>query len=107
MRHLTLRSFCPCVLLLHRCAVSPQELTALQTYVNTPDANFQWSYHPEFDMQGDGYKVMWLNMTSLRWLTDADVSKSIWVHWVAIVVPNTLNPQFSEVSAEKRNTQWE
>lgn len=52
-------------------------------------------YHPEFDAQGSGYKVLWLNVTSQRWLTDADVSRSIWYHWVAVIVPNNLNPDFS------------
>ena len=42
-------------------------MTALQTYVAAPDSNYNWEYHPEFDMKGDGYKVLWLNVTSQRW----------------------------------------
>lgn len=69
-------SVCLCCLLL--LLVSLSALSALQTYVATPDDNYSWSRLEQFDEQGMGYKIMWLNMTSQRWLTDKDVSQSIW-----------------------------
>lgn len=35
-------------------------------------------------------------MTSQRWLTDADVDRSVWWHWQAIIVPDNLHPEFAK-----------
>jgi PhoPQ-activated pathogenicity-related protein len=40
--------------------------------------------------KGDGFTTYLLNMTSQRWLTDKDVDRSIWWHFVAVVVPDKL-----------------
>jgi PhoPQ-activated pathogenicity-related protein len=50
----------------------------------------------QFDEQAVGYKILWLNMTSQRWLTDNDTDRSIWWHWIAIIVPDTLDPAFAD-----------
>ena len=42
-----------------------------------------------------GYKILWLNLTSQAWLTPADVSQSIWWHYVAVIVPQNLNSSFA------------
>src|SRR5687767_276764 len=54
-----------------------------------------WERLAQFDEVGDGYKVLWLNMTSQAWLTPADVSQSIWWHWIAVIVPQNLNSSFA------------
>jgi PhoPQ-activated pathogenicity-related protein len=41
-------------------------------------------------MKGDGFTTYLLNMTSQRWLTDKDVDRSIWWHYLAVVVPDKL-----------------
>ena len=64
--------------LLRSCAVSSEAVTALQTYVAAPDANFAWEHIEGADATAIGFKIQVLNMTSQRWLTDADVSRSIW-----------------------------
>ena len=69
-----------------------QQFTALQTYVNTPDPNYSWVRMEQYDEQGLGYKVQWLNMTSQKWLTENDTDRSIWWHYMAIIIPDNLNP---------------
>jgi PhoPQ-activated pathogenicity-related protein len=54
-----------------------------------------WTRLPQFDETADGYKVLFMNMTSQSWLTEADVDKSVWWHWVALVVPANLSPEFA------------
>jgi hypothetical protein len=36
----------------------------------------------QYDEQGLGYKVQWLNMTSQKWLTENDTDRSIWWHYM-------------------------
>lgn len=50
----------------------------------------------QFDEKGLGYEVLWLNLTSQAWLTEKDSDRSIWWHYVAIIVPNKLNPAFAD-----------
>jgi len=69
--------------------------TALQDYVAAPDGNYSWTHLPQFDQTGLGYKVMFLNMTSQGWLSPALVSASVWWHFLAVIIPNTLNPDFA------------
>lgn len=38
--------------------------------------------------QGDGFTKHVLRVTSQRWLTDADVSRSIWSHFAVLFVPD-------------------
>ncbi len=39
---------------------------------------------------GPGYTGYVLNMTSQMWLTPADSDRSIWWHYVAIIVPDLI-----------------
>jgi hypothetical protein len=71
---------------------------ALDDYVWKPDSNYKWEYMgSQFDLHGQDVKKehSWtgyvLNMTSQRWLTDADFSpssdaKSIWWHMLVVRV---------------------
>lgn len=61
--------------------MSKAAVTALQEYVNTPDANFAWEHLAGSDQTGIGFKMQVLNMTSQQWLTPQDVSGSIWWHY--------------------------
>ena len=85
--------------------------TALDEYVWKPDDNYKWEYMgPEYDMEGHsiGGKASWkgyvLNVTSQRWLTDADFSPdspsgSIWWHMMVVIVPN-------EIKYKNNATMW-
>jgi PhoPQ-activated pathogenicity-related protein len=34
-------------------------------------------------------------MTSQRWLTDADTTRSLWWHYLVVIVPSNYNPEFA------------
>ena len=74
----------------------------IDDYVWTPDANYGWvDLGEEYRLHGCnvGKTQCWtgytLNMTSQRWLTDADFSASseggsIWWHMLVVIVPDTI-----------------
>lgn len=70
-------------------AQKPGQSTALDRYVSQPDANFK------FDLvkttQGQGYTVYVLDMTSQQYLTEKEVDRPLWKHWVSIYKPDTVN----------------
>ncbi len=66
-----------------------QTQTALDRYVFAPDAHFEWKLVNT--IEGDGkYSVYILEMTSQRWLTEAEIDKPLWKHWVTIVRPREV-----------------
>uniref|UniRef100_A0A7S3H7N8 Uncharacterized protein n=1 Tax=Spumella elongata TaxID=89044 RepID=A0A7S3H7N8_9STRA len=77
--------------------------TALDDYVWKPDSNYGWvDMGPEYQFNNTigprSYQAYTLNMTSQRWLTDADFSEgsqsgSIWWHYLVVIVPD--NVQFT------------
>jgi len=75
--------------------------TPLDDYVWRPDENYGWVYlGADKALKGKlsggrGWTGHILNMTSQRWLTDADFApssqaKSIWWHWLVVIVPDEL-----------------
>ncbi len=72
------------------------------------DDNYGWVEMPEHRLSGSFKDKSWvgytLNMTSQRWLTDADFSansdcKSLWWHYLVVIVP-------SEVKYLQNGTLW-
>lgn len=63
-------------------------LTALDRYVNSPDPNY--SYKVVNTLEGNGHKTFVLEMTSQKWLTEAEVNLPIWVHYMVVVVPDQV-----------------
>ncbi|NWF86000.1 MAG: PhoPQ-activated pathogenicity [Bryobacteraceae bacterium] len=59
--------------------------TALDRYVREEDATHQWRVAGS--VQGSGYTTDVLEVTSQRWLTEAEVDKPVWKHWVVITRP--------------------
>jgi hypothetical protein len=71
-------------------------------YVWAPDSHFEWKYMgDDWTLRGHniGNTHQWtgyvLNVTSQKWLTDADFSSSseggsLWWHMLVVVVPDTL-----------------
>ena len=64
-----------------------------------PDDAYGWVEMPQYNLQGKFGNKSWvgyaLNMTSLRWLTDADFApnsdvKSLWWHYLFVIVPNDV-----------------
>lgn len=63
--------------------------TALDRYVNAPDDNFRYEEIKAID--GDGYTAYILDMISQKWLTEKEVDRPLWQHWVHIVVPDNVD----------------
>ena len=59
--------------------------TALDRYVAAPDPNFAWKVVRQ--TKADGATVTLLEMTSQRWLTEREVERPLWTHWITVVRP--------------------
>lgn len=59
--------------------------TALDRYVAAPDANFAWKVVR--DLPAEGVTATLLDMTSQRWLTEQEVERPLWTHWVTVIRP--------------------
>jgi PhoPQ-activated pathogenicity-related protein len=62
--------------------------TPLDTYVAKPDPAYRFEKISEF--RGDGWTGHVLHMTSQRWRSEAEVDRTLWEHWVSIVVPDKV-----------------
>ncbi|HXM97278.1 MAG TPA: PhoPQ-activated pathogenicity-related family protein [Candidatus Dormibacteraeota bacterium] len=62
--------------------------TALDRYVHAPDAAF--NYQCVKTLRGPGYTTYVLDMTSQSYLTEGEVNRPVWKHWVTIVKPDKV-----------------
>jgi len=62
--------------------------TALDRYVAAPDPNFAWKVLR--DLPVEGATATLLEMTSQRWLTEREVERPLWTHWITVVRPATV-----------------
>jgi PhoPQ-activated pathogenicity-related protein len=62
--------------------------TALDRYVKTPDPNYK--YEVVTKLPGKGFTAYVVSMTSQAWLTEKEVNRTIWKHWLTIVVPDKV-----------------
>jgi PhoPQ-activated pathogenicity-related protein len=65
--------------------------TALDRYVAAPDSNFTWKVVR--DLPAEGVKATLLEMTSQKWLTEEEVERPLWTHWLTIVRPASSDPR--------------
>jgi len=65
---------------------SPQ--TALDRYVAAPDPSFTWKAVRE--LPAEGATATLIEMTSQRWLTEQEVERPLWTHWISVVRPPVL-----------------
>ncbi|XP_077979615.1 autocrine proliferation repressor protein A-like [Glandiceps talaboti] len=63
--------------------------TPLDDYVNTPDHHYKYEELDYKHVVEGKYTLYMVNMTSQKWLTDDDVTRSIWWHYIAITIPHT------------------
>ena len=61
---------------------------ALERYVRAPDPAY--AYRLVSTLEGDGYRAHVLEMTSQSWRTPEEVDRTLWKHWVTVVVPRTV-----------------
>ncbi len=59
--------------------------TALDRYVAAPDSSYSWKVLR--DLPAEGVRATLLEMTSQRWLTEKEVERPLWTHWVTIARP--------------------
>ena len=98
-----MRGFVPAVLVASSLAVLPvallkagpqaparakPSLTALDRYVAAPDSSFTWK--AVRDLPAEGVTATLIDMTSQRWLTEKEVERPLWTHWLTVVRPQTV-----------------
>jgi PhoPQ-activated pathogenicity-related protein len=59
--------------------------TALDRYVAAPDTSFAWKVLRQ--LPAEGATATLLEMTSQRWLTEQEVQRPLWTHWVTVIQP--------------------
>jgi PhoPQ-activated pathogenicity-related protein len=62
--------------------------TVLDRYVSAPDSNFSWKVLKP--LQAEGVTVTLLEMTSQKWLTEQEVERPLWTHWITVVRPQEV-----------------
>src|SRR6476620_9776913 len=67
------------------------EQTALDRYVAAPDAHYGYTFL--HNQKADDFTAYVLEMTSQQWLTENEVNKPIWKHWVTIIKPKEISSQ--------------
>lgn len=62
--------------------------TALDRYVAAPDSNYTFSVVQS--IPGKGYTTYVLDMTSQAWLTEKEVDRPLWKHWMVLIKPDDV-----------------
>lgn len=82
------------ILLAALCAVTfdqtsfGQTKTALDRYVAAPDSNYEWKLVNTID--GGKARAYVLELTSQKWLTEKEIDKPVWKHWLTIIRPTQV-----------------
>jgi PhoPQ-activated pathogenicity-related protein len=63
--------------------------TALDDYVAAPDANY--ACRLASTINGTGYTMEVWAMTSQAWRRASEVNRTLWEHWLVVIVPNTVS----------------
>jgi PhoPQ-activated pathogenicity-related protein len=63
--------------------------TALDRYVAKADTNYSWRLANT--IKGDGYTTFVIDMISQSWLTTNEVNRTLWQHWLTLVVPDKID----------------
>jgi PhoPQ-activated pathogenicity-related protein len=69
-------------------AAGDDDLTALDRYVATPDMAYSWKLVET--RPSDDHTVFILEMTSQSWLTENEVNRTLWKHWMTVIRPSEL-----------------
>jgi PhoPQ-activated pathogenicity-related protein len=72
-------------------AVVASEKTALDDYIAKPDSHY--SFKLVRTVPGEGGTAYVIEMVSQQWLTEKEVDKPIWKHWVTIIKPDTIRSE--------------
>ena len=70
---------------------APEELplrTALDDYVAQPDASYRWEVVASHT--DDGLRTVVIDMVSQTWLTESQVDRTEWRHWLVVSIPEAV-----------------
>jgi PhoPQ-activated pathogenicity-related protein len=62
---------------------------ALDAYVAKPDPSFAWKVMGP--ISGPGYHGAVLELTSQTWTAPKDVDRTVWKHWLTVIVPDKVS----------------
>lgn len=62
--------------------------TALDDYVGREDPAYSWKLHNS--IRGDGWTTHVIRLTSQTWLTEKEVDRPLWEHWLTVTIPDRL-----------------
>lgn len=65
-----------------------KKVTALDRYIAKPDAHY--SYKVTNTIKKEGFTVYVVRLVSQQWLTEAEVDRPIWEHWMTIIQPDVV-----------------
>lgn len=71
--------------------IAPNAENVLDRYVARPDPAFGWKVEKTFT--GAGYHGAVLELTSQTWLSEKQLDRPVWKHWLTVTVPDTLTSQ--------------
>ncbi|MFM9069129.1 MAG: PhoPQ-activated pathogenicity-related family protein [Planctomycetota bacterium] len=74
-------------------AKEPAVEDLLRSYVQQPDAAYSWEVART--IEGSGTKTHVVQLTSQRWRGDGDVDRSLWQHWMLVVVPEKVKSKMA------------
>nr|XP_039256777.1 autocrine proliferation repressor protein A-like isoform X1 [Styela clava] len=70
--------------------------TPLDDYVSKDDGYYKYEVIDKWTNKAPGVTSYLLNMTSQRWLTDDDVTRSIWWHDLIVNIPDTFDARMKD-----------
>lgn len=68
--------------------ISGSQRTALDEYIAKPDPNYAWKLVKT--TPGEGGTAYVLELTSQQWLTEKEVNKPVWKHWLTVIKPASV-----------------
>lgn len=66
---------------------TPALATPLDDYVNKPDPAFKYELNEAASTSNPTHDIKVYHLVSQEWLTSAEVDRTLWEHWVTVVVP--------------------
>lgn len=68
--------------------VPPDQQTALDRYVAARDPSFHFELN--HTQEGKGYRAFFIELTSQTWLTEREVDRPVWKHWLIVTEPSQV-----------------
>ncbi|MYF31247.1 MAG: PhoPQ-activated pathogenicity [Gammaproteobacteria bacterium] len=76
-------------LALHTTAAELPPRTALDDYIDRADDSHAWQIAATQEVEGT--RIVVVDMVSQHWLTDAEVDRTEWRHWLRLSIPPTVS----------------